>query len=64
MLALVGVMVYVIFFEIGLGPIPWLIVAEMFEGKYVASAMSLCSQVNWACNFIIGLVFLVQGRRI
>jgi SP family facilitated glucose transporter-like MFS transporter 3 len=29
----------------------------MFEGKYVASAMSLCCQVNWACNFIIGLVF-------
>jgi len=57
MLALVAVNVYVSFFEIGLGPIPWLIVAEMFEGKYVASAMSLCCQVNWACNFIIGLVF-------
>jgi SP family facilitated glucose transporter-like MFS transporter 3 len=56
-LALVAVNVYVCFFEIGLGPIPWLIVAEMFEGKYVASAMSLCSQVNWACNFIIGLAF-------
>ena len=34
-----------------------LIVAEMFEGKYVATAMSLCCQLNWACNFIIGLVF-------
>eukprot|EP00934_Nitzschia_sp_Nitz4_P008087 Nitzschia sp. Nitz4//scaffold105_size73764//47107//49358//NITZ4_005678-RA/size73764-processed-gene-0.20-mRNA-1//-1//CDS//3329532453//8077//frame0 len=56
-LALVAVNVYVIFFEIGLGPIPWLIVAEMFEGKYVAVAMSVCCQVNWACNFIIGLVF-------
>jgi len=57
MIALVAVNVYVFFFEIGLGPIPWLIVAEMFEGKYVASAMSLCSQFNWACNFIIGLAF-------
>ena len=56
-LALVFVNVYVTFFEIGLGPIPWLIVAEMFEGKYVAVAMSACSQLNWACNFIIGLVF-------
>jgi SP family facilitated glucose transporter-like MFS transporter 3 len=56
-LALVAVNVYVIFFEIGLGPIPWLIVAEMFEGKYVAIAMSLCSQLNWLCNFIIGMVF-------
>lgn len=51
------VITYVIFFEIGLGPIPWLIVAEMFEAKYVATAMSISSQVNWACNFIVGLVF-------
>jgi MFS transporter, SP family, solute carrier family 2 (facilitated glucose transporter), member 3 len=40
-----------------LGPIPWLIVAEMFDGKYVAAAMSLSSQVNWVCNFVIGFVF-------
>jgi MFS transporter, SP family, solute carrier family 2 (facilitated glucose transporter), member 3 len=56
-LALVAVNTYVCFFEIGLGPIPWLIVAEMFEGKYVAIAMSLCSQLNWVCNFIVGMVF-------
>jgi len=37
--------------------VPWLIVAEMFEGRYVAVAMSVSSQLNWACNFIIGLVF-------
>jgi MFS transporter, SP family, solute carrier family 2 (facilitated glucose transporter), member 3 len=43
--------------QFGLGPIPWLIVAEMFEGKYVAVAMSISCQLNWACNFIIGLIF-------
>jgi SP family facilitated glucose transporter-like MFS transporter 3 len=48
MYALAAVCSYVIFFEFGLGPIPWLIVAEMFEGKYVATAMSASSQVNWA----------------
>lgn len=51
------VVAFVSFFEIGLGPIPWLIVAEMFEAKYVATAMSVSCQVNWACNFIVGLVF-------
>ena len=55
--ALVAVNVYVIFFEIGLGPIPWLIVAEMFDAKYVATAMSASSQINWCFNFTIGLVF-------
>lgn len=55
--SVVAVIAYVSFFEIGLGPIPWLIVAEMFEAKYVATAMSVSCQVNWACNFIVGLVF-------
>ena len=62
MVALVGVNLYVIFFEIGLGPIPWLIVAEMFEAKYVAVAMSVSSQTNWACNFIIGLIFPYMNK--
>lgn len=55
--ALVAVNAYVCFFEIGLGPIPWLIVAEMFDAKYVATAMSASSQLNWFFNFVVGLVF-------
>ena len=55
--ALVAVNLYVTFFEIGLGPIPWLIVAEMFDAKYVAAAMSASCQVNWICNFFVGLLF-------
>ncbi|CAM9973186.1 unnamed protein product, partial [Sphacelaria rigidula] len=31
--AVLAVMGFVTFFEIGLGPIPWLIVAEMFDAK-------------------------------
>lgn len=57
MVALFAVGSYVSFFEIGLGPIPWLIVAEMFEGKYVTAAMSVSSQINWTCNFIVGVTF-------
>ena len=55
--ALIAVMAFVSFFEIGLGPIPWLIVAEMFDAKYVATAMSMACIVNWACNFLVGLLF-------
>lgn len=55
--ALIAVNIYVTFFEIGLGPIPWLIVAEMFNAKYVTTAMSLSCLVNWGCNFIVGLIF-------
>lgn len=55
--AIVAVMLYVSFFELGLGPIPWLIVAEMFDAKYVATAMSLSCIVNWTCNFLVGILF-------
>mmetsp|Transcript_28254 Transcript_28254/g.58700 ORF Transcript_28254/g.58700 Transcript_28254/m.58700 type:complete len:706 (-) Transcript_28254:269-2386(-) len=55
--ALGAVATYVSFFEIGLGPIPWLIVAEMFDGRYVTAAMSVSCQLNWACNFFVGLLF-------
>jgi len=55
--ALLAVNIYVFFFAIGLGPIPFLIVAEMFDGKYVTVAMSLCMQLNGCCNFIVGMVF-------
>ena len=55
--ALLAVMAFVSFFEIGLGPIPWLIVAEMFDAKYVATAMSMACITNWACNFFVGLSF-------
>jgi SP family facilitated glucose transporter-like MFS transporter 3 len=58
----VAVNVYVIFFEIGLGPIPWLIVAEMFDAKYVATAMSASSQINWFFNFVVGLVFPYMNK--
>jgi len=62
--AILAVSIYLIFFQIGLGPIPWLIVAEMFEGKYVTMVMSLSSQLNWICNFIVGMVFPIMDAHL
>jgi SP family facilitated glucose transporter-like MFS transporter 3 len=55
--ALIAVNAYVAFYEIGIGPIPWLIIAEMFEAKYVPMTMSICSQLNWIVNYFVALVF-------
>lgn len=49
-MTLLAVIVYVSFYEIGAGPIPWLIITEMFETKYTALIVSICSQVV-SCNF-------------
>jgi len=56
-LALISTALYVTMFELGLGPIPWLISSEMFDPKNVATAQSLASQMNWICNFAVGLGF-------
>lgn len=57
MVALAAVAAYVTFYELGLGPIPVFIVSEMFDGKYAATAMSVSAQLNWVCNFFVGLLF-------
>jgi SP family facilitated glucose transporter-like MFS transporter 3 len=57
MISILSVAMYVTFFEIGLGPIPSLIVAEMFEGKYVVPAMTVSLFLQWVCNFVVGLAF-------
>ena len=44
---------YVIFFEFGLGPIPWLIVAEIAPTSHRGIIMSFASFVNWTGNLII-----------
>eukprot|EP00953_Heterococcus_sp_UTEX-ZZ885_P027430 14715-Heterococcus_DN1.PRE.2 len=34
----------------------------MFDAKYVATAMSIASQINWAFNFVVGIGFPVLSR--
>jgi MFS transporter, SP family, solute carrier family 2 (facilitated glucose transporter), member 3 len=41
MLAFVAVCIYVSFFELGLGPIPWLVVSEMVRTKVCFGSMLL-----------------------
>jgi len=52
-----GVLGYVCFFEVGLGPIPWLIGAEIYPSSIRAIGMSASAVVNWSTNFIISLTF-------
>mmetsp|Transcript_6239 Transcript_6239/g.26390 ORF Transcript_6239/g.26390 Transcript_6239/m.26390 type:complete len:143 (-) Transcript_6239:1514-1942(-) len=49
---------FVVSFAIGLGPIPWLLLAELFPTNAVASAASVACASNWASNFIVGLIYL------
>ncbi|XP_006738306.1 solute carrier family 2, facilitated glucose transporter member 3 [Leptonychotes weddellii] len=52
-----AVLVFVAFFEIGPGPIPWFIVAELFSQGPRPAAMAVAGCSNWTSNFLVGLLF-------
>ncbi|CAK6972928.1 solute carrier family 2%2C facilitated glucose transporter member 1 [Scomber scombrus] len=56
-LSIVAIFSFVAFFEIGPGPIPWFIVAELFSQGPRPSAMAVAGFCNWTANFIVGMAF-------
>ncbi|XP_063157761.1 solute carrier family 2, facilitated glucose transporter member 4 isoform X2 [Candoia aspera] len=56
-LSMVAIFGFVAFFEIGPGPIPWFIVAELFSQGPRPAAMAVAGFANWTSNFIIGMSF-------
>lgn len=52
-----AMMLYIVFFAIGPGSIPWLIVAELFSQAPRPSAVSLAVLVNWSANVAVGQAF-------
>ncbi|KAJ8392869.1 hypothetical protein AAFF_G00070730 [Aldrovandia affinis] len=56
-LAIVAVFGFVAMFEMGPGPIPWFIVAELFAQGPRPTAMAVAGCSNWTANFIVGLSF-------
>lgn len=56
-IAMASMIVYIIFFAIGPGSIPWLIVAELFSQAPRSAAMSLAVLVNWSANVVVGQGF-------
>jgi MFS transporter, SP family, galactose:H+ symporter len=53
-----AVAAYVGFFAIGLGPVFWLLVAEIFPLRLRGRAMSLATVANWCFNIIVSATFL------
>ncbi|GFO26825.1 solute carrier family 2 facilitated glucose transporter member 1 protein [Plakobranchus ocellatus] len=51
------VLLYVMFFALGPGSIPWLIVSELFAHDARPAALSVCVLVNWVASFVIGYLF-------
>lgn len=55
--SIVAIFSFVAFFEIGPGPIPWFIVAELFSQGPRPAAIAVAGFCNWSANFIVGMSF-------
>lgn len=49
---------YVASFAIGLGPIFWLLIAEIYPLSIRGRAMSFATMINWAANLLVAISFL------
>ncbi|MDP1881107.1 MAG: MFS transporter, partial [Parachlamydiaceae bacterium] len=54
----ISLMAYVIFFAIGLGPVTWVVISEIFPLELRGKAMAIATFANWFCNYIVALTFL------
>jgi len=65
-IAVISLALYVACFAIGLGPVFWLMIAEIYPLKIRGRAMGVATVANWGSNLIVALTFLsllhVLGR--
>jgi SP family galactose:H+ symporter-like MFS transporter len=65
-IAVGSLVIYVGSFAVGLGPVFWLLISEIYPLKIRGLAMSIASIVNWGANLVVALTFLtltqVLGR--
>ena len=58
LIAVVSLMAYVGSFAIGLGPVFWLLLSEIYPLRIRSRAMSIGTFANWAANLIVAISFL------
>lgn len=52
-LPLTSIIVYIISFSLAWGPIPWLVMSEIFPSKAKGVASGIATAFNWTCSFIV-----------
>merc|ERR1719382_717039 len=56
-LAILALATFIVGFSLGMGPIPWLILAEIFPTEVRGTASSIATAVNWGSSFLVCLCF-------
>jgi sugar porter (SP) family MFS transporter len=56
--AVASLAVYTGSFAIGLGPVFWLLISEIYPARIRGKSMSVATIVNWGANFVVAVSFL------
>lgn len=54
---LVSLALYIIVFSLGFGPVPWLMLSELFPPEVKAAATAIAASCNWLLAFFVTLIF-------
>lgn len=57
-MALAALLLYIAAFAVGIGPVFWLMISEIFPLHVRSASDSAASVVNWATNFMVSFTFL------
>ena len=55
---LICLLLYILSFAIGMGPVFWLMSSELFPNRLRATGASICSLCNWSANLLVSITFL------
>ena len=55
--SLLGVLVFIGSFALSMGPIVWVLLAEMFPNQIRSIAMSIAVAVQWSMNYVVSQSF-------
>jgi MFS transporter, SP family, galactose:H+ symporter len=63
-LVLIALLVYILSFAISMGPVFWLLSAELFPNRLRARGGSIAVTIQWAANLLVSVTFLTLLTRI
>ena len=52
-LPLASIVTFAVAYSMGMGPLPWVMNAELFSIESKATSSSLCASFNWLCSFLV-----------
>ena len=59
-----AIVLYVAFFAFGMGPIPWIVISEIFPNRIRGRAASLATSLLWSATLLITFTFLSAQQAI